>query len=228
MGLLLLWHTPSSQTKPCAASFSTTRRMTDAAFCGMLFLENHERKGKRYVVRKCVISVIRSLCIPSVWQKGLIGVRKFPDEKAFVSIIWRCTRPKAVCLEGTHAGGFSLCMSHALQAWPLCIFTFGPVSPAAKRMDCKSVTSETPKVRVLPGPLSAPVSQLEEGAGLNPAQCEFESLREHLIRLCSRTGICGGLRTRAGPRSIASSTLARGTFAGVAELEYAAASNAEN
>ena len=49
-------------------------------------------------------------------------------------------------------------------------FYYGSVTPAARRADCKSVTRETPKVRVLPGPLSAPVSQLEEGTGLNPVQ----------------------------------------------------------
>ena len=48
-----------------------------------------------------------------------------------------------------------------------------------------------------------------------------------LLCLCSRTGICGGLRTRAGLRSIVSSILTRGTYAGVAELEYVSASNTE-
>ena len=78
----------------------------------------------------------------------------------------------------------------------------GSVTPAARRADCKSVTRETPKVRVLPGPLCAPVSQLKEESGLKPVKCEFKSLWEYLICLCSRIGICGGLRTLVGHRSM--------------------------
>ena len=44
-------------------------------------------------------------------------------------------------------------------------------------------------------------------------------LREYVILSCpcSRIGICGGLRTRAGLRSIVSSSLTRDTYAGVTE-----------
>ena len=46
-------------------------------------------------------------------------------------------------------------------------YVHGSVSPVAKRADCKSVTIETPKVRLLPGPLYAPVPQWQRGSAKN-------------------------------------------------------------
>ena len=58
---------------------------------------------------------------------------------------------------------------------------------------------------------TAPVSQLEEDASM--------AEKSKRIRLCSRIGICAGLRTRAG-NTTAGSSPARDTYAGVTELEY--------
>lgn len=91
---------------------------------------------------------------------------------AKISFIYRDVKTVSRLSGEIHAGGFN----------------YGSVTPAARRADC-TVTQETPKVRVLPGPSCAremcvhyiaPVSQQEEGAGLNPVQWEFESLRENL------------------------------------------------
>ena len=101
---------------------------------------------------------------------------------------------------------------------------FGQVCLAARAADCKSVTRETPKVRVLPCPLYAPVSQQEEGAGLNPVQCEFESHREY-ASVAERY-----MRRAKDPRRTkiqCEFESHQRYYAGVTELEYVSASNTE-
>ena len=119
-------------------------------------------------VHQCFIKFIRSLSVPSaLWQQGQFGVWE-NSGKARASMIFmlRTIDHKPSVWGDFHAGGFY----------------FGQVCLAARAPDCKSGTSETPLVQLQPCPLSAPVSQSEEGAGLNPVQCEFESHQGHLHR----------------------------------------------
>ena len=128
-------------------------------------------------VHPCFIKFIRSLSVPSaLWQQGQFGVWENSGKtRASVIFMLRTIDHKPSVWGDLHAGGFY----------------FGQVCLAARAPDCKSGTSETPLVQLQPCPLSAPVSQSEEGAGLNPVQCEFESHREYWC-LCSRTEYAPG------------------------------------
>ena len=111
-------------------------------------------------------------------------------------------------------------------------YFYGQVCLAARAADCKSVTSETPKVRVLPCPLFCSRIPTGRGSRLKPGSVRVQLPSEAFVRyirtpasmtgkskricLCSRIGICAGLRTRAG-NTTAGSSPARDIYAGVTE-----------
>lgn len=125
-------------------------------------------------VHPCFIKFIRSLSVPSaLWQQGQFGMWENSGKtRAYLIFMLRTIDHKPSVWGDFHAGGFYF----GQRALPQGHLTRRHKVPSPPD---KSGTSETPLVQLQPCPLSAPVSQSEEGAGLNPVQCEFESHREY-------------------------------------------------